>query len=60
VSFQEDLLIRPSESALLYAHLTGQAPDRDFVVVTGAETVHDLQLLAPQRILEALGGPVRF
>lgn len=60
VSFQEDVLIRPSENAILYQHLTGQPPGRDFVVVTGPETVHDLQLSAPQLILEALGGGVRF
>lgn len=60
VSYQEDVLIRPSENAVLYQHLTGQPPGNDFVVVTGPATVHDLQLSAPQLILEALGGPVRF
>lgn len=60
VAFQEDVLIRPSENVILYEHLTGQLAGRDFVEVTGAETVHDLQLSAPELILEALGGPVRF
>ena len=60
VSYQEDVLIRPSENAVLFEHLTGRAPDRDFVEVTGLEAVHDVQLSAPQLILDALGGPLRF
>jgi pimeloyl-ACP methyl ester carboxylesterase len=60
VSYQEDVLIRPAENAVLYQHLTGQEPGRDFVEVTGPETVHDLQLSAPQLILDALGEGIRF
>lgn len=60
VSYQEDVLVRPAENAILYEHLTGQPPGSHFVEVTGAETVHDLQLSAPQLILDALGGAVRF
>jgi pimeloyl-ACP methyl ester carboxylesterase len=60
VSYQEDVLIRPAENAVLYQHLTGQEPGRDFVEVTGPETVHDLQLSAPRLILDALGEGIRF
>jgi hypothetical protein len=60
VSFQEDVLIRPEENAILYEHLTGQAPDRNFVVVTGPEAVHDLQLSGPEVLLGALAADVRF
>lgn len=60
VSFQEDVLIRPEENAILYEHLTGQAPDRNFVVVTGPEAVHDLQLSGPEVLLDALDADLRF
>jgi len=54
VGYQEDVLIRPEEVALLYQHLTGEEPGRDVVVITGPESVHDLQLTDPDRLLDAL------
>lgn len=60
VSLQDDLLIRPEENALLYQLLTGLEPDRDVVVVSGPEAVHDLQLSDPARLLMALPPDVRF
>jgi pimeloyl-ACP methyl ester carboxylesterase len=59
VSYQEDVLIRPSESALLADHLTGDG-SATVVVVTGPDTVHDLHLSAPELLLEGLAGVVRF
>lgn len=59
-SFQEDVLIRPAESAILYQLLTGKAPDNEFVVVADPDAVHDLQLSAPELLLSALDGAARF
>ncbi len=59
-TFQEDLLIRPEESALLYEHLTGDTELRRLVVVTGPETVHDLHVANPVGLLAAVAGVVRF
>lgn len=60
VSFQEDVLIRPEENAILYQHLTGEPPDGAVVVVTGPEAVHDLLVSAPELLLDALTGAMRF
>ena len=60
VSYQEDVLIRPGESAILADYLDGEQPGADVVVVTGPDSVHDLHLSAPELLLQALAGVVRF
>jgi len=60
VTYEQDVVIRPEENTLLYQYLTGQAPDRDLVVVTGPEAVHDLQLSDPELLLASLPAAVRF
>jgi pimeloyl-ACP methyl ester carboxylesterase len=59
-AYQEDRLIRPEESALLYELLTGDAHGRRFAAVAGPETVHDLHLSDPAGLLAAVAGVIRF
>lgn len=60
VSFQEDVVVRPEENAVLYPLLTGRAPDGDFVVIPGGDAVHDMLVSAPDGLLAALPPGVRF
>lgn len=59
-AYQEDVLIRPEESALLYELLTGDATLRRLAIVAGPETVHDLHLSDPAGLLAAVAGVVKF
>ncbi len=59
-TFDQDILIRPEENALLYEHLTGDATLRRLVAVTGPGTVHDLHLADPAGLLAATSGTIRF
>jgi len=55
VAYEQDTIIRPDESLMLYEHLTGDAAGSGFDEVMGAEAVHDMHLLEPGRLLEYLG-----
>ncbi len=59
-TFDQDILIRPEENALLYQHLTGDVELGGLVAVTGPGTVHDLYLADPAGLLAATSGTISF
>lgn len=59
-TFEQDILIRPEENALLYEHLTGDAGLNLLAVVGGPETVHDLYVAGPVRLLVDVAGTISF
>ncbi len=59
-TYDQDILIRPEENAMLYEHLTGDADLSRLVAITGPGTVHDLHLADPAGLLAAACGTIRF
>ncbi len=59
-TFEQDILIRPDENALLYEHLTGKADLQRLAIVPGSETVHDMYIADPARLLAEVAGTIRF
>jgi len=58
VSYEQDTIILPSESALLYAHLTGDSSGAGFAEVSGAEAVHDFHVSDPSSLLDQIAGRI--
>lgn len=54
VTFEHDQLIRPSEGAAVYAHLTGDAPSARVLAVDGEFAVHDLYVSDPEAVAPAV------
>lgn len=59
-TFEQDILIRPEENAMLYEHLTGDHTLHRLVVIGGPGTVHDLYIADPAGLLTAAGRTLRF
>ncbi len=59
-TYEQDILIRPEENALLYEHLTGDASWRRLAVIDTPESVHDLHLSDPSGLLAEVMGTIRF
>ncbi len=58
ISYAHDTINLPSESALLYTHLTGDNSSAGFAEVSGAEAVHDLHVSAPSFLLSEIAGRI--
>lgn len=59
-AYQEDRLVRPEESALLYEFLTGDPTRHGSAAVAGPESVHDLHVADPAGLLAAVDHLIRF
>lgn len=59
-TYDQDVLIRPEENALLYEHLTGDAGLNRLVAIDGPGSVHDLHLADPAGLLAAVAGTIWF
>lgn len=57
VAFAQDPFIGLGEVGQLYLHLTDDAKQRRLVVMEGDDTVHDLHLVAPERVVQSIRRP---
>ena len=60
IGFSEDSTVLFFETAMTYAHLTGDAAQKRFVLVTDPEAVHATHVSDPRLLLEQAASTVRF
>ena len=60
ITLEQDQIIRPSESAQLYAYLTGDSSGAGVVVIGGPLSVHSMYVSDPEALLAALVGSIRI
>jgi len=60
VTYEQDTIIRPSESAQLYKYLTGDSSGAGVAEVSGQEAVHDLHMSDPNTLLKQIAGIIKL
>ncbi len=60
VTYNQDVVIQPSESLALYTYLTGDDMGSGFVLVPGSEAVHDTHVSNPGLLLQSIAAVVRL